>query len=967
MNWKTFTTLSRTASKFLLPLYVLLCLATTVPAERVNIEDYLLLIEDDVFLRIEEGHLAIGDPSGPSNYNDFALTGIIVEKDGSLSLHPLTMVHVSGGYVAVDGTIIVPSTIGTGIYNSTAPWDGTGNFAPDKPTFFHVDGGTVKIELGDSPVLMADTINVNLYKGGGTIDVASGITFQSGEINESESGGDIAKIGGGTWEVGKVMMTGVFEVNQGKVIFLEDTVVGKLGNDIGTVISGIQNDEGNKTFVKVLEGGGVSGTIENVGMFLLEGGTFTFEGGQHTIDRIGIMNGATIDIETGTRIQLNAEDTKETYDDIVVQGTLRISSAAEGFHKGTLARPLPTHITVVGSVNDMGELVNGIIEIYKSDPDLNTIETVNAETIHTVLLVGGKTIVESNVVFESGNISFVTGGEAQLTGASLIVSGGGTYRTGDVSIGGGYLIVEGNGTTLESRGDITAGWLHNEIGTTVITGSDAVFSVVEIVGIYEGQGNNLTIKQGGWIGGRLTGVNELIFEEGNLSLAILESADLPLISVNKFTIVEPEITRVRVLGGTSGETYENVIRVTDENSRKALLDVLGNSNTALYRSDWTENGNALDLALTLYTVQEYISNEWGKKGQNIDNVGRLIDQNISRFHALYELSDEEIQKVIRHAMAGELVGNAMRLAMHQPAHTVFRHLDTVAPLRSPFVRQHGTRGQVREGFNLWFNAYGQAEYARKDAVTFDGYDMTRHGFYLGGDVEIKRRAVAGVVFGYSNPHLKSALGKVSADDYTAGVYFRVPTVWDVMLNGFVGFGSQDYQYRNPLGGASFDGSSLFASAELSRSFPFAFPIAGERNVGRLTPLIAVDFQSASMDGFIIRDPILTGVRIEPESLDTTFLRLGLLSDFWRLRTRLQYMRQLAGDDYVTSSTSLVGSNFVSSPVPIRSVQWGKDWMNVGIGYDVLVTRHWHIIADYNFDLGKRTTSHLGSINAALKW
>jgi hypothetical protein len=52
---------------------------------------------------------------------------------------------------------------------------------------------------------------------------------------------------------------------------------------------------------------------------------------------------------------------------------------------------------------------------------------------------------------------------------------------------------------------------------------------------------------------------------------------------------------------------------------------------------------------------------------------------------------------------------------------------------------------------------------------------------------------------------------------------------------------------------------------------------------------------------------------------------------------------------------------------IRSTRWGKDWLNAGVGYEFLATRHWRIFADYNFDLGRRTTSHLGSINTALKW
>ena len=133
---------------------------------------------------------------------------------------------------------------------------------------------------------------------------------------------------------------------------------------------------------------------------------------------------------------------------------------------------------------------------------------------------------------------------------------------------------------------------------------------------------------------------------------------------------------------------------------------------------------------------------------------------------------------------------------------------------------------------------------------------------------------------------------------------------------------------------------------------------------RLTPLIALDFQTASMDSFVVLNPALGGVRIEPEDLESTSIRVGLLGETLRLRSRVQYIRQIGGKDFVDSRTSLVGLNQAAS---VRSTKWGKDWLNVGVGYELLNTRHWRIFADYDFDLGRRTTSHLGSINTVLKW
>jgi len=300
-----------------------------------------------------------------------------------------------------------------------------------------------------------------------------------------------------------------------------------------------------------------------------------------------------------------------------------------------------------------------------------------------------------------------------------------------------------------------------------------------------------------------------------------------------------------------------------------------------------------------------------------------------------------------------LAGNAMRFALQQPSQAVFKHLGETAPLRSPSVR----RGQVREGFNVWFTPFGQAEHAASDAATIDGYDSSRYGFHLGSDVEIYNRAVAGVLFGYTNPNMKNDLGKISANDYTAGLYLRTPTVWEVIANVMVGFGSQDYQYKSTSGSARFRGSSLFASAELSKSL--TLPGC------RLTPFAAFDFQSAAMDGFVVPNPNIA-VMIDPEDVSQTMFRVGLSGNFWKIRTRAQYMYQIAGGDSVSSRTALAVGDF--TPVThIRSIQWGRDWLNVGIGGELLATRHWHIFADYNFDWGRHTTSHLGSLTTALQW
>jgi hypothetical protein len=59
--------------------------------------------------------------------------------------------------------------------------------------------------------------------------------------------------------------------------------------------------------------------------------------------------------------------------------------------------------------------------------------------------------------------------------------------------------------------------------------------------------------------------------------------------------------------------------------------------------------------------------------------------------------------------------------------------------------------------------------------------------------------------------------------------------------------------------------------------------------------------------------------------------------------------------------------FGGPSVNVRSVQWGKDWVNIGLGYDFLQMRGFQFSADYDCDLSKNTTSHLGSIRAVVTW
>lgn len=925
-------------------------------------EDSPSLDMDNVDLVLTQGSVGTIDVGNDLVFTIGAIggTGSII-KQGSGTFEIDNIVNFGGHFTVEEGTVTFSDAVrvdgnfileeGTVTFAGKTAWiKGNVVVGKQKPAVFDEDeNGDPILDGNDKPIVLvpAEVVSAGTIEFLGTTSIEGDFTLAGGE----------AKFDGESHVLKN------FTVENGTVLLGGDMTVGTLKTDVDTIISGKEFDthvksgedeDGNPIWEKlpkmtITNGGNVKGTLENIGSLDVKGGTLTFEGGDHTIGQIEVT-GATLQISTDTIISNISTDTDDS-------------------------------IQLV--------LTGGILEIKKStDPDLDPDTDTDPDTLnildtpfHITVDGIGKIVVESDAVFQSGDLTLLAREEYNALYKDLYIEGGGTFEIGkaDLETGNLYILnekddndnVTGKMTVIFS--EMIADYLYTESETQVNAKGDAKFGTINLAGNYDGNGNNLTIEKGGWITGQITGVNELT-QSGTLLLEVGhverdENGDpingidgkytgIPTVSVTKW--ITDDTSHIRTLAGTPSGKYLNAIQVMNPDSREELLDVLNDSKTALYRPDWwCEQGDTyINLNLKILSINEYISDEWKQYGQNLHNVGGLLEY-LSTQPEFYDyrtylesLDDSRLQGALRNALAGELAGNAFRIAMQQPAPTIFRHLDSVAPLRSPFSRN--ARGQVREGFNVWFNPYGQAENASKGEDTFDGYTMSRFGFHLGGDVEIYRKAVAGVFFGYANPNVKSDLGRISANDYTAGVYLRTPTFQEIMLNMMFGFGSQDYTYKNSFSDTQFSGRSLFGSVELSRKFSY------------LTPLIALDFQTAAMDSFIVRDQVLGGFLIEPDDLSQAAIRLGLLGNFGRFRTRAQYIRQIAGNDTVYSKTSMVWDPALTA-TQVRGTQWGKDWLNVGFGGELLRTQHWRIFADYDFDLGKRTTSHLGSINTIFTW
>jgi hypothetical protein len=176
------------------------------------------------------------------------------------------------------------------------------------------------------------------------------------------------------------------------------------------------------------------------------------------------------------------------------------------------------------------------------------------------------------------------------------------------------------------------------------------------------------------------------------------------------------------------------------------------------------------------------------------------------------------------------------------------------------------------------------------------------------------------------------------------------------LNTFFAYGNQEYEYRHNNNRSRYDGDAIYASIELFRHSLQKIKL-------QLTPLFAVDFQKAWSDNFIAAD---TAQKIERSSVGQTVLRIGLnskfqSSDMINFRTRLQYGVQIGGDLYGAVRTS-----FLSNPGESRTltgVNLGRNMFNVGVGIDIrnIKSQHSRLFADYDLDLGERSTAHTAQL------
>jgi outer membrane autotransporter protein len=641
--------------------------------------------------------------------------------------------------------------------------------------------------------------------------------------------------------------------------------------------------------------------------------------------------------------------------------------------------------------------MSAVIEI-RTTKDVFVVDGFHINTI--IGTTGGRIDVDKNITFVSGSMTGNKGGY-------YVKSGEGTHEISGLRIDGDIYV--NRGKTILLNNEITNAALPQRAGQAFIS-NNAELDIHHGVTLQLSGGmtiNDGTVTNFGIlnVSGTMMINGGTVTNSGIIKAATLDfnkNGTLYLPATPKeflgehYTTPAPMVSvgtlgndaRIRVVGGHFSQpgsyTFENLLEVT-KGITDANIAALNGHQTALYRSTWSaDEGNSLGLTVRILTVQEYVS-ESGWTAGNATAIADLFDahfypenpaeeaetysimarslnesnedQVAELLQSLQNLSPAEFNTVLRTAMAGELVGNAARMVMSSPQRTVFRQLDWRPPASSP----RNWLGQARAPANqmrLWFAPYAQSEEGSKDHQTFDGYSLTRAGLMVGGDVQITHQIIGGWVFHYGNPNVKSDLGKINADDFMIGLYMKLPIYWQITANAMIAYGAQQYTYQSGGNKTKFDGDMIFGSLEFTRPFNVLPRLS-------LAPIVGVDFQSIGMDDFNITLPgTLGNMSIAPDGLDSVMVRVGLQGECFAARVRAQYIRHVSKDDFMMSSITMIGTPGTTN---IRSVQWGKDWVNIGLGYDFIQQQNFRLSADYDFDISKNTSSHLATLRAVLAW
>jgi autotransporter-associated beta strand protein/predicted outer membrane repeat protein len=599
-------------------------------------------------------------------------------------------------------------------------------------------------------------------------------------------------------------------------------------------------------------------------------------------------------------------------------------------------------------------------------------ENGKQSNIHGNTTVGGGTMkLQNGAIYgaDTGNAAFTL-----ADGVTLAVAGTGngikattiTFGTNSKITGSGSLTLTGtqalngnlnvsvvaSGDTLTLNTAFTDG---TPAGALTKTGAGTL--TLSGAQIYTGNTNiNDGTLQFGDTGSITSTGNFLVNTGGTLNVSTLKASS---ITAGSF----------QVLGNLAGTldlsvsgNYINTTTTIDDDTQDLLTALVPTEMVGLkmYEADFSTGFAVTSTTITAddFATQNKMNRNAVGAGSQINAVDDLRD------YANSLLTDEQVAAYI------ESIESAPEAAAEFQGVTLWNPYKRIANQRlfkTGFNNNAAARGILGQapcepvcGYNsgkreFWFEGYYRYEDVNNDGNA-NGYKTNRGGMLLGVDKQIDRKLLLGATFGYGNPRANNRLARIEADDYTVGLYAKYNLSSSVFVNAFLGYGHQNYEFRNVLNRTDYNGDSMYATVELAKQVNYSRQL-------KLFPLIAVDFQKSWSDDFTVNVlPVGTTQRIANDSLDQTVLRFGVNSQYGNLRTRLQYGYQVGGELYGTSRSIIGGTTQT-----FRGVNLGRNTFNAGIGGDIPLTSNTLLFADYDFDLGERATAHTGQAGFVAKW
>ncbi|MDR3109117.1 MAG: autotransporter domain-containing protein, partial [Planctomycetaceae bacterium] len=850
----------------------------------------------------------------------------------------------NGGVLKLDST----APTGTGIVKGGS-LDNKVNITVDngKIESYRTDGKTDTIDIHHG----GDHINTKIV---GTVEVsvADGVTLVTGTLTDDGKAATINKTGNGTYKTVADADLGksILNVDAGGFIFDKNAEVADVNVKADTTLT--FNED-----LTVNNGGKIDGTLNGTGNLTKNGegtlaiqgaskvgGTLDITGGKveygksdnslsaHSAGKITINSGATLDLKQNATLTATKVD--------VGNGTFKLGESAKLIGHTTVSDGT---ITARGNANidDVAVTGNAMFDVA-SGAELFS-QKLNGTGGAITKTGSGDYIVQDVAALGKTDIK-VSAGEfrfekdaavknvAVKDNASLVFGGNATVN--DVNVGTKATLTL-NGAT--DGIDI----ITTNAGSTINANAAQTFGYLELVNgaTYHGNNSALTLNHGGTINGTMTGVSDFT-TNGNLAIPVTDGSTTPVLSVKTLSV-----------GGNAkiyfvGEGSHQNIMTTKDTDLTSLKSQFQFAQSALQTLDIQKHS----VSISVDTASHYFSGQGG----NAQKVGAVLDQSFNSKignGALQQLDAGTLNGVLQQGLAGEITANGLQTVVVRPTGEIFSHLNEVNGMDD--VVGGFTRGQApqNKGVDLWFTTFARYENAEKDGIISDGYTNTHVGMLAGADWKLYNKCLFGAAFGYGAPRIKNDTSNLNADDFSVGLYYRMPVIAQLYTNLYLGYGSQNYKLKTSGNETEYSGNSLTGSIQFMRDF-YCSKL-------KLTPLLGFEFSTLKTDEYNV------GLfRVADNKFDQARVKVGFNSEFCRFRTRLSYTTLLGGDKVSVADVSFADTG---AGTRVNGINTGTDWFSVGVGGKVLERGRLKIYTDYDFDTSKHMSGHTGQLQAVLSW